>query len=138
MNIKEFISSVEIVRHRRMFDIARLIALDGPGVGGRDRNTFRLGAVLVNGPIGVISRYNSYKTHPALAKFTQYPYLHAEQAVVLFHGLDNCEGLSLFTLRLTRQDKIALAKPCKVCQELIQLAKISVVYYTTDNGYDKL
>lgn len=138
MYLREFISGIEIARHKRMFDIARLIALDGPGVGGRDSNTFRLGAVLVNGPIGIVSRYNSYKTHPALAKFTPYPYLHAEQAVILFQGLDNCEGLNLFTLRITRQDEIALAKPCKICQELIELAKIENVYYTTRDGYNKL
>lgn len=138
MFVEEFISNIETARHKRMFDIARLISLDGPGVGGRDGNTFRLGAVLVNGPIGVVSRYNSYKTHPVLAKFTPYPYLHAEQAVILFQGLDNCEGLSLFTLRITRQDEIALARPCKICQELIKLAKIANVYYTTGNGYNKL
>lgn len=121
-----------------MFDIARLIALDGPGVGGRGSNTFRLGAVLVNGPIGIVSRYNSYKTHPALAKLTPYPYLHAEQAVILFQGLDNCEGLSLFTLRITRQDEIALARPCEICQELIKLVRIENVYYSTSDGYSKL
>ena len=136
MHLEAFISSIEIARHRRMFDIAKNIALDGPGVGGRDGKTFRLGAVLVNGPIGIISKYNSYKTHPELIKFTIYPYLHAEQAVILFHGLDNCAGLSLFTLRITRQNHIALAKPCKVCLELIRLAQIKHVYYTTENGYD--
>jgi len=107
-------------------------------VGGRDGTTFRLGAVLVSGPVGIISRYNSYKTHPALAKYTLYPYLHAEQAVILFHGLDNCEGLSLFTLRITRNNEIALAKPCKVCQELMELAKIDGIYYTTRTGYTRL
>ena len=138
MHLKDFISSIEIARHKRMFDIAKSIALDGPGVGGSTGDTFRLGAVLVSGPVGIVSRYNSYKTHPVLAKFTPYPYLHAEQAVILFQGLDNCTGLSLFTLRITRQEEIALAKPCKICQELIKLAKIEVVYYTTKNGYNKL
>ena len=61
-----------------------------------------------------------------------------EQAVILFQGLDNCEGLSIFTLRITRQEDIALAKPCKVCLELIELANIEDVYYTTDVGYAKL
>ena len=107
MYSEEFISSIEIARHKRMFDIARLIALDGPGVGGLQGHTFRLGAVLVKGHVGIVSRYNSYKTHPALAKFTAHPYLHAEQAVILFQGLDNCKDLILFTLRITRQDEIA-------------------------------
>lgn len=138
MHYKEFISGIEIARHRRMFDIVSMIALDGPGVGGSNGHTFRLGAVLVKGPIGIVSRYNSYKTHPALVKFTAYPYLHAEQAVILFQGLDNCEGLSLFTLRITRQDEIALSKPCNVCLELIKLAQIDDVYYTTATGYSKL
>ena len=138
MHRKEFLSKIEIARHKRMFAIAGMVALDGPGVGGSNRHTFRLGAVLVKGPVGIVSRYNSYKTHPALAKFTAYPYLHAEQAVILFQGLDNCGGLSIFTLRITRQDEIAPAKPCSVCSELIELAGIADVYYTTKNGYDKL
>lgn len=135
MHLKEFISGIDKLRYRRMFGIAGDIALDGPGVGGRDGCTFRLGAVLAKGPIGIISRFNSYKTHPELIKFTAYPYLHAEQAVLLFHGLDNCKGLSLFTLRITRQNEIALAKPCSVCLKLIKLARIKDVYYTTRTGY---
>lgn len=120
----------------RPFTLAFGAALSGPGVGGRNKNTFRLGASLVDGNIPVIAGHNSYKTHPALAKLSEYPFQHAESACFIRHGLDNCKGLSLFVVRVDRRGFIANAKPCDTCTSLATEIGIKDMYYTTNKGFE--
>jgi len=117
----------------RMRDAAYAVALSGQGVG--PRYAFRHGAVLFDRSGKILSaKSNSLKTHPKLAKFTDYPYLHAESACILGHGMDNCEGLSLLVLRVLKNDQISLSKPCVICQRVIEDAGLKSVYYTDVNG----
>ena len=120
----------------RMRDAAYAVALSGQGVG--PRYAFRHGAVLFDRSGKILSaKSNSLKTHPKLAKFTDYPYLHAESACILGHGMDNCEGLSLLVLRVLKNDQVSLSKPCVICQRVIEDAGLKSVYYTDVNGMVK-
>lgn len=92
---------------------------------------------------------NLIKTHPYLARFTDFPFLHAESHVILRHGLDNCAGLDMLVIR-KRKDSLSqsstgddeapvssgltMSKPCDTCRALIKLAKIRHVYYSDWNG----
>jgi len=120
----------------RMRDAAYAVALSGQGVG--PRYAFRHGAVLFDRSGKILSaKSNSLKTHPKLVKFTDYPYLHAESACILGHGMDNCEGLSLLVLRVLKNDQVSLSKPCVICQRVIEDAGLKSVYYTDVNGMVK-
>lgn len=120
----------------RMRDAAYAVALSGQGVG--PRYAFRHGAVLFDRSGKILSaKSNSLKTHPKLAKFTDYPYLHAESACIIGHGMDNCDGLSLLVLRALKNDQVSLSKPCVICQRVIEDAGLKSVYYTDVNGMVK-
>lgn len=82
----------------------------------------------------IITRRNSLKTHPYLTQFTKFPVLHAESAVIIAHGLDECKGLDILVTRFRRDDTYSMAKPCKVCQQIIKKANIRTVYYTDWTG----
>lgn len=120
----------------RMRDAAYAVALSGHGVG--PRYAFRHGAVLFDRSGKILSaKSNSLKTHPKLVKFTDYPYLHAESACIIGHGMDNCDGLSLLVLRVLKNDQVSLSKPCVICQRVIEDAGLNSVYYTDVNGMVK-
>lgn len=120
----------------RMRDAAYAVALSGQGVG--PRYAFRHGAVLFDRSGKILSaKSNSLKTHPKLAKFTDYPYLHAESACIIGHGMDNCDGLSLLVLRVLKNDQVSLSKPCVICQRVIEDAGLKSVYYTDVSGMVK-
>jgi tRNA(Arg) A34 adenosine deaminase TadA len=120
----------------RMRDAAYAVALSGQGVG--QRYAFRHGAVLFDRSGKIVSaKSNSLKTHPKLARFTDYPYLHAESACIIGHGMDNCDGLSLLVLRVLKNDQVSLSKPCVICQRVIEDAGLKSVYYTDVNGLVK-
>lgn len=117
----------------RMRDAAYAVALSGQGVG--PRYAFRHGAVLFDRSGKILSaKSNSLKTHPKLAKFTDYPYLHAESACIIGHGMDNCDGLSLLVLRVLKNDQVSLSKPCVICQRVIEDSGLKSVYYTDVTG----
>ena len=82
----------------------------------------------------VLTKRNSLKTHPFLAKFAKFPFQHAETATILSYGLDNCVGLDLYVTRYRRDGKVSMAKPCKTCQKIIELVGIRNVYYTDWSG----
>lgn len=118
-----------------MMEVAKAVALSGDGVGGRGKDSFRLGAVLFDKRGRVVaSGTNSYKTHPKLAPFTEYPFIHAEQACLLKYGLDNCEGLCMMVVRVLKDGSFANAKPCSVCSSLLRACGVRDVYYSTKEG----
>ena len=116
----------------KFFDAAKAAALASEGVG--KRKNFKHGAVLVHKNTVIASGFNSYKTHPIMAKYTHFPHLHAEQKAIIRAGLDNCEGLDLYVVRVDRRKRFAMSKPCRVCKKLIDEVGIRNVYYTDESG----
>lgn len=137
MNFEEFSNTI-YSKHFTPLKAAYEAASKSKGVGGNKKQSYRLGASLIDRPFIICSKSNSYKTHPFLAKYSPFPCQHAETAVILSHGLDDCKGLSLYVLRITRTNQIAMAKPCKICQALIEEVGISECYYTTENSLVRL
>ena len=116
----------------KFFTAAKAVAMSGNGVG--TRGNFRLGAVLV-GKNSVISvGHNSYKTHPLMASRTEWPFLHAEQHAIVRNGLDNCDNLDLYVVRVLKNNDMAISYPCTVCRELISNIGIKNVFYINDTG----
>ena len=120
--------------NHKLVELATKVALSSKGVGS-NRN-YRVGAVLFDKRHRVYAaKCNSYKTHPILSSFTAYPHLHAESSCILHHGLDNCSGLALLTVRVRHpNNQLTMSKPCKVCQNVISKVGISSVFYSDWTG----
>lgn len=113
-------------------------AIASSGVGGKHNNRFRIGAAIVHKKTIVMVKHNSYKTHPQLVKYFQWPYCHAEAHAIVSLGLDNCVNKILYVVRVYRNNEIALAKPCNGCMAIAKFVGIKAIYYTTDKGYEML
>lgn len=122
-------------KHYRYFEAAVMAAFLCPGIG---HNDFRLGAVIRNKKYILTAKYNTGKTHPILAKFSEFPFLCSESNAIISLGLDNCKGTVLYVARVLKNKELAIAKPCKRCQYLIDKVGIKSVYYTTGDGYESL
>ena len=81
---------------------------------------------------------NSYvKTHPIMARYGKAVgqpdriTLHAEVSAIL-KCPDLSKAHSIFVSRFNKQGAPRLAKPCPICQSLIDATGIKHVYYTTN------
>lgn len=96
---------------------------------------YKLGACLFNSKGHILlSKGNQRKTHPALKRLTDFPFIHAESGVILGHGLDNCKELSILVVRMSSDGVLTMAKPCYVCVSLAEYAGIKDIYYTNWEG----
>ncbi len=116
----------------KFFTAAKAVAMNSPGVG--PKNTFRLGAVIVEKNSILSVGNNSYKTHPLMASRTEWPFLHAEQLAIIRRGLDHCDGHDLYVVRILKHLNYAISFPCKVCQKLIADVGIQNIFYINDGG----
>lgn len=131
MKINEFLKSIPN-NLRSSFRIAYAVA--NMSYGGTRNRKGLLGAVITNGNRIIAAKPNSYKTHTKLLKYSEFPFLHAEASTILHAGISNLSGNDLFVLRIKRDNSIAMAKPCEMCQELIKQARLRRVYFTNENG----
>ncbi len=101
---------------------------------GSNKN-YRLGAVLFDKKRRVLAvESNSYKTHPLVLGFSEYPTLHAEMNCLVHNGLDNSENCDIMVARIRKDNSLGLAKPCPSCEAALRYAGIHKVYYTTNEG----
>lgn len=116
---------------------AKAVALSSEGVG---KSRYRVGAVLVHRRHGIIAaRCNSYKTHPFLTRFTKYPHLHAEAAVILAAGFDAAVESTIYVARVDRRGNLAMAMPCEgLCQPLMRDVGVRRAIYTTAGGIEEM
>ena len=117
----------------KFFIAAKAVSMNG-NVVGAGRKAYRLGSVLVNKNSIMSVGNNSYKTHPLLKHRTEWPFLHAEQHAIIKRGLDNCEGLDLYVVRILKNLSYAISYPCTVCKILIKEVGIRNVYYIDVKG----
>ena len=116
----------------KFFIAAKAVAMNSLGVG--PRNTFRLGAVLVEKNSILSVGNNSYKTHPLMSYRTKWPFLHAEQHAIIRKGIDNCEGYDLYVVRILKNLDYAISYPCDVCRQLISDVGIRNIFYINEDG----
>lgn len=98
-----------------------------------------VGAITLDHKGRVINiKTNSYKTHPRMMELSRsiggsYKkiFLHAEVAS-LINSLIPVH--TIIIARITRDGKLALAKPCPICQLAIQEAKVKRTFFTNEKG----
>lgn len=103
----------------RFFKLAQCVSKNS------DHHTHKIGAVVTYKNEIISVGVNKIKTHPK----SPHPYfsLHAEM-----HAIFNSKGKgdTIYIYRETKDGKLALAKPCKYCLELIKKNKIKKVCFT--------
>ena len=100
----------------------------------RNGTFFHVAAIFHKNKILSIGQ-NSFKTHPLAKKFGhRNSSIHAELSSIVRFGVEDCEGLSMAVLRIGRNGKLNLSRPCRCCQNLIQQVDIKNVYYTGGSG----
>lgn len=116
----------------RSLDIVRSVALTS-------KFRQRVGAGILKGNRVCTSKANALKTHPKLAEFSRFPFLHAESHAIISHGLERCNGLDLLVVRVMRGTSgLGCAKPCPVCLALCQNVGIRNIYYSDWDGEIKV
>lgn len=80
--------------------------------------------------------WNKAKNHPWLRKFN-YPSIcnsiHAELNV-LSRNRNNCYGKDMVVLRINRNNKLDMSRPCIGCMSAIKIMGIRSVCYTNEDG----
>lgn len=122
-----------MTKPKSIFALAIKTAHQSEGVG--KRQCYRMGAVLYHGKKPIIAKPNSNKNHAINQLFTDRPIrLHAEANVIKSIGINACRNKSLFVVRVQKDGRTTMSKPCDSCQELIKLVGIKKVFYTNWQG----
>lgn len=69
--------------------------------------------------------------------YKEYPYPHAESHLVskLLHRYNTiCSNWAIVVLRINREGRILLSKPCKNCQKILDALDLNNIYYSIDGG----
>tara|TARA_R110000796_G_scaffold5291_4_gene20047 strand:- start:361 stop:741 length:381 start_codon:yes stop_codon:yes gene_type:complete len=82
---------------------------------------------------------NGAKTNPKTQEFAYVgdPYqigTHSELAAVIKLGRLDCSRLTFINVRLKKDGKVALSKPCVGCEDMLNQIGFKRVFYTLDNG----
>lgn len=101
----------------------------------------KVGAVISKGHRILASGCNEIRGYKTRSPKKWEDSVHAEQRVILDllrsgrqHEL---VGATLYVSRITKDGNLALAKPCSICQELIESVGIKQVFYTTKKGTER-
>ena len=99
---------------------------------------FRLGAVLARKNRVISVGYNDMtKSHPLQQRFSLDKSfvlgLHAEIHSCIGVSALDLDGADIYVARILRSGKIALAKPCLVCEKFIADVGIRKVYYSIND-----
>jgi pyrimidine deaminase RibD-like protein len=60
---------------------------------------------------------------------------HAEIGALINTKAKYRDGSTVYVCRLTKSDKIALARPCKACQIIMKKMGVKYAWYSTPNGW---
>lgn len=119
--------------------IVHRTAIAANGVGGKNGNRFRVAALMFRKNEIINISTNSWKTHPMIARYTEFPFIHAESGCVIKAGVENCEGASILVARVKLDNTLALAKPCCTCEPILRDVGFKEVFFTTDfNSVDHI
>ncbi len=88
--------------------------------------------------------YNVLKTHPANLKYkyinqfgqniSSMVGIHSELSAILKYGEEDCSDCTFINIRIDKNNNIAMSKPCRGCQDLLNQVGYKHVYYTNTKG----
>lgn len=94
-------------------------------------------AIAQNNPIKI--NHKAYKIGQRfnISKYQEFPYYHAESHLIskLLDTYNSiCADWTLVVLRINRQGKILLSKPCNNCQKIIDAVGFKKIYWSIDKN----
>jgi deoxycytidylate deaminase len=102
-------------------------------------------AIAKNNPIKINHKAYRIGQQFNLKHYQKYPYVHAESHLVsqLLDTYNSiCPNWSLVVLRINRQGRILLSKPCENCQKILDAVGLKKVYWSIDSktfaGQDRI
>lgn len=112
----------------KYFDIAKRLA-------DKSQYFHKLGCVVVKKNKAIGFGYNKpHKTHPRST--TKFRTTHAELDAIIGLSYTDLSGAEVYVYRQLKNGTPAMAKPCQHCMELLKLANVSKVYYTSEKGFE--
>ena len=92
--------------------------------------------VAQNNPIKIDNKAYRIGKRFNVEHYQRYPYVHAESHLVsklldTYNTIDS--NLSIIVLRINRQGKILLSKPCDNCQKILDAVGLKKVYWSIDS-----
>lgn len=89
-----------------------------------------------NDPIKTHSKAHMIGHKFSIPKFIEYPFLHAEVNLVckLWQNDELNSSLNIVILRINRQGKILLSKPCSNCQIVLNKVGLKNIYWSENSG----
>jgi|SRR5687768_3970180 len=110
-----------------------------------DYERIKIGAVLVKKGDVISIGYNRKKTHPTQKKYNKFrnmnghqnDFIHAEIDAII-KSKSNLNGAFIYISRQTCNGELGMCRPCPACMEAIRESGISRVYYTSNEGYERL
>ena len=94
----------------------------------------KMGAVLTRRGVVINTGRNSkVRTHPESKAFSRS--VHAELDAIIGIDRHHVVGGTMWVYRAHRDGSLALAKPCIHCREVLSLAGVRMVIYTTEKGF---
>lgn len=101
----------------------------------KSSHTTRVGAVVFKGKRIYGSGHNGIRSSSLCMKYRNWEEsLHAEQAALLNLDWNKLKGFSILVYRAKKDGSLALARPCPMCQKLIEHVGIKNIYYTSNTG----
>jgi len=87
---------------------------------------------------------NNDKTHPANLRYAyygkdgtdirRYVGVHSELSAILKFGKEDCSDCTFINVRIDRNNKPTMSKPCAGCQDLLLQVGYKKVWYTDEDG----
>lgn len=102
----------------------------------RELRTTHVSFLIKSGKIVHIG-WNKKRTHPFNL---QHPYhegfvgLHSELDVCLKSGKDDLSGYEIVVIRVNRNDKLTMSKPCNGCASVLKQFGIKDIWYSNNDG----
>jgi deoxycytidylate deaminase len=112
----------------RFFEIAKKVSK-------KSNHEFPMGAIIIRKGKVIGRGVNKDKTHTK-SNHT-YRNVHAELSAVLNTRLSDLEDCEVYVYRETKDEVMAMAKPCVFCQEMLKSLGIKKVHYTILDGIDE-
>jgi tRNA(Arg) A34 adenosine deaminase TadA len=94
---------------------------------GGIRNFFMGACIYNNGKY--VAAGNTWKTHPLMMRYSNFPHMHAEIHAAVRIGLDNLAGATLVVSRIKVDGNRGPSCPCKNCAHFLINHRFKNVYY---------
>lgn len=93
-------------------------------------------AIAQNNPVKIDHKAYQIGQQFNIKHYQRYPYVHAESHLVsklldTYNAIDT--NLSIVVLRINRQAKILLSKPCTNCQKILDAVGLTKIYWSIDS-----